>query len=120
MSPGSQQDAAATTQRPEEAQQPAVPGAGTALLARGEIAADAPDEGGRDMRLDQMPMQLDVLVRVRSFRVGDLLALSKGTVVETVHDHAADVPLACGGALLVWGEFEVVEQKLGVRITRLA
>ncbi|MGC2638651.1 MAG: FliM/FliN family flagellar motor C-terminal domain-containing protein [Acidobacteriaceae bacterium] len=67
-----------------------------------------------------MPMRLDVLMKVRSFRVQDLLAMQKGTVVETVHGHSQDVPLACGGALLVWGEFEVVEQKLGVRITHLA
>lgn len=65
-------------------------------------------------------MRLDVLMKVRSFRVQDLLAMQKGTVVETVHGHSQDVPLACGSALLVWGEFEVVEQKLGVRITRLA
>jgi hypothetical protein len=40
-------------------------------------------------------------------------------VVETSHEHSQDVPVRSGGVLLVWGEFEVIEQKLAVRITRL-
>lgn len=94
------------------------------LLARGAAAdaekgAAAPDQE-RDTRLDRLRMQLDVMVPVGSFRVGDLLALSTGGVVETVHDHGQDLPVLCGGVLLLWGEFEVVEQKLAVRITRVA
>lgn len=91
-----------------------------ALLTRGETPEGAKPEPERDMRLDHLPMQLDVMVRVRSFRVQDLLALEKGTVVETIHEHTQDVPLESGGALLMWGEFEMVGQKLAVRITRLA
>lgn len=95
------------------------PAAETALLLRSEGTDDA-IEAGRDTRLDRMPMQLDVMVKVRAFRVKDLLALAKGNVVETVHEHTQDVPVRCGGALLVWAEFEVVEPKLAVRIARLA
>jgi flagellar motor switch protein FliN/FliY len=40
-------------------------------------------------------------------------------VVETVHEHTQDVPVRCGGALLMWSEFEVLDQTLAVRITRL-
>ena len=79
-----------------------------------------PEEADEDTRLDRLPMQLDVMVKVHSFRVQDLLALEKGTVVETVHEHTQDVPVRCGGALLVWAEFEVLDQQLAVRITRLA
>lgn len=97
---------------------PAAPGA--ALLLReadGEPGAVPLD---RDTRLDRLPMQLDVMVRVRSMRVGDLLALARGAIVETTHEHSQDLPVRCGGALLMWSEFEVVEQRLAVRITRLA
>jgi flagellar motor switch protein FliN/FliY len=76
--------------------------------------------GRRDQRLDRLPMQLDVILKVKTFRVEDLLAMEKGTVVETSHEHSQDVPVRCGGALLVWAEFEVLEQKLAVRVTRLA
>jgi len=95
-------------------------GGGTALLMRRDGLEESQPESGPDNRLNRLPMQLDVMVKVPGFRVKDLLALEKGTVVETVHEHSQDVPVRCGGALLVWGEFEVVEQKLAVRITRLA
>ncbi|HTV14975.1 MAG TPA: FliM/FliN family flagellar motor C-terminal domain-containing protein [Acidobacteriaceae bacterium] len=101
---------------PETALTPSAP----ALLIRGEGLEDSQAEPERDTRLDRMPMQLNVAVKVRSFRVQDLLTLQKGTVVETVHEHSQDVPLQCGGALLMWAEFELMGQKLAVRVTRLA
>lgn len=90
-----------------------------AALTRGEEGTAKPAVE-RDTRLDRLPMQLDVMVKVRSFRVRDLLALDQGAVLETIHEHTQDVPVRSGGALLVWGEFEMVEQRLAVRITRLA
>ncbi|MFZ0274847.1 MAG: FliM/FliN family flagellar motor C-terminal domain-containing protein [Acidobacteriaceae bacterium] len=92
-----------------------------ALAVRDGSAEEAlPKEEERDTRLDHLAMQLDVLVKVHSFRVQDLLSMEKGTVVETEHEHAQDVPLRCGGALLMWSEFEVLDQQLAVRVTRLA
>lgn len=99
----------------ETALAPSAPG----LLMRGEGLEEPKAEPERDTRLDRLRMQLNVAVKVRSFRVQDLLTLEKGTVVETVHEHSQDVPLQCGGALLMWAEFEMMGQKLAVRITRL-
>ncbi len=93
---------------------------GTALTLREGGEEQNAVETGRDTRLDRLPMQLDAMVRVRSLRVADLLSLTRGSIVETVHDHGQDIPLCCGHTLLVWGEFEMVEQNLAVRITRLA
>lgn len=67
-----------------------------------------------------LPMQLDVTIPIPKFRVQDLLALEKGAVLDTRWVHTEDVPVWCGGAQLVWTEFEVVEQKIAVRVTRLA
>jgi flagellar motor switch protein FliN/FliY len=64
-------------------------------------------------------MQLDVTIPIPAFRVQDLLALEKGAVLESRWPHAEDVPVWCGGVQLVWTEFEVVDQKLAVRVTRL-
>jgi flagellar motor switch protein FliN len=91
-----------------------------ALLTHGDGLEPAQAEPERDTRLDRLAMQLDVMVKVRAFCVRDLLALEKGTVVKTVHEHSQDVPVISGGALLMWAEFEMVGQKLAVRITRLA
>lgn len=90
-------------------------------LVRAE-GAETPEDALLDerfQRFERLPMQLDVMVRAASLRVKDLLALERGTVVEALHEHSQDVPVRCGGAVLAWGEFEMVEQKLAVRITRL-
>lgn len=75
------------------------------------LAADSPLAG--------LPVQLDVIVPIPSFRVQDLLVLEKGTVLESRWSHTEDVPVWCGGTQLVWAEFEVVDQKLAVRVTRI-
>jgi flagellar motor switch/type III secretory pathway protein FliN len=73
---------------------------------------------GRPLAL--LPVELDVAVPVREFRVRNLLALDRGQVIETQWGHGEDVPLASGEVQLAWSEFEVVESQLGVRVTRLA
>jgi flagellar motor switch protein FliN len=93
---------------------------GTALLAEGAAERGEDAVSQQEARFGRVPMQLDVILGVKSFRVENLLALERGTVVETAHEHTQDVPVHCGGALLLWAEFEVVEQKLAVRVTRPA
>jgi flagellar motor switch protein FliM len=70
--------------------------------------------------LARLPVQLDVKVPVRNFRVHNLLSLEPGTVVETEWGHGEDTPLISGKVQLAWCEFEVVDTQLAVRITRLA
>ena len=72
------------------------------------------------LAIAKLPVQLDLRVPVPSFRVQDLLSLEKGRVLETAWSNAEDLPLWCGDVLMVWTEFEVIEQKLAVRVTRLA
>ncbi|MGA8161748.1 MAG: FliM/FliN family flagellar motor C-terminal domain-containing protein [Acidobacteriaceae bacterium] len=92
----------------------ASPGQGLAGILGGGM------DSAHDEPLGHLEMQLDVMVKAPSFCVRDLLALETGTVVETDHDHTHDVPVWCGGALLAWAEFEVVNERLAVRLTRLA
>lgn len=70
--------------------------------------------------LTRLPVELDVSVPVRGFRVRHLLALVKEQVVETRWDAGEDLPLAAGEVQLAWSEFEVVESTMAIRITRLA
>ena len=67
----------------------------------------------------RLPVELDVSVPVRDFRVRNLLALEPGHLVESVWGHGEDVPLAAGQVQLAWSEFEVIETQLAVRLTRL-
>jgi len=68
----------------------------------------------------RLPVELDVAIPAREFRVRNLLALEHGQVIETRWAHGEDVPLAAGNVQLAWTEFEVVETQLAVRVTRLA
>jgi flagellar motor switch protein FliM len=69
--------------------------------------------------LSRLPVELDVAVPVRNFRVRNLLALELGSLIETQWGHGDDMPLAAGEVQLAWCEFEVVETALAVRVTRL-
>ena len=67
----------------------------------------------------RLPVELDVTVPVRGFRVRNLLALEPGQVIETHGAHGEDMPLGAGDVQLAWSEFEVVDTRLAVRVTRL-
>ena len=67
-----------------------------------------------------LPCQLSLEVPVTRFTVGDLLRLSKGSIVETSIHFASDIPFRANGLLIGWTEFEVIGNRLAVRITELA
>jgi flagellar motor switch protein FliM len=68
----------------------------------------------------RLPVELEVAVPVREFRVRHLLTLEPGQVIETQWAHGTDMPLATGDVQLAWSEFEVIDTQLAVRVTRLA
>lgn len=68
----------------------------------------------------RLPVELEVTVPVRDFRVRNLLTLVPNVVIESRWGHADDVPLRSGDVQLAWSEFEVVDTQLAVRLTRLA
>ena len=71
-------------------------------------------------QLARLPVELDVSVPVRGFRVRNLLTLEAARVIESGWGHGDDVPLAAGIVQLAWCEFEVIGTLLAVRVTRLA
>jgi flagellar motor switch protein FliN/FliY len=68
----------------------------------------------------RLPVELEVSVPVRNFRVRALLSLEKEKVIETQWGHGDDLPLSAGDVQLAWSEFEVIETRLAVRVTRVA
>jgi flagellar motor switch protein FliM len=68
----------------------------------------------------RLPVELDVAVPVREFRVRDLVNLDAGQVIATQWGHGEDMPLSAGQVQLAWSEFEVVDTCIAVRVTRLA
>lgn len=80
------------------------------------------DESGPELirgPVARLPVELDVVVPVESFRVRNLLALRPGEVIESQWNYGEDVPLTAGDVQLAWSEFEVIDGQLAVRITRL-
>lgn len=71
-------------------------------------------------RVELAPLLLEVRLPVRNLRVKDILALEKGKIFETGWPADEDLPAGCGGVQLAWAEFEVIDRKLAVRVTRLA
>lgn len=67
-----------------------------------------------------LPCHLDVELSVPRMTVGDILRLQMDSVVETRWQQNADVPIRANGQLIAWAEFEGVDERLAVRVTRLA
>jgi len=67
-----------------------------------------------------LPCTLSVDLPLRKFTVGDLLRLEVGAILETKHVNGADVPVLVNTQLIGWAEFEVVAQRIAVRVTELA
>jgi flagellar motor switch protein FliN/FliY len=67
----------------------------------------------------RLPVEVEVGIPVKGFRVRNLLALAPGVVVESEWGQGDDMPLAAGDVQLAWSEFEVIDTQLAVRLTRL-
>ena len=67
-----------------------------------------------------LPCTLTLEVPVVRFTIGDLLALTEGSIVETSCHHTSDVPLRVNQLLIGWTEFDVIGDRLAVRITEQA
>lgn len=70
--------------------------------------------------LARLAVTMAVAAPLIRFKVQDLLGLKEGQVFESASPETEDVPLKVGDVQLGWTEFEVVEQKIALRLTRLA
>ncbi len=69
--------------------------------------------------LSELRMSLRAVVALNRFRVSNLLTLKEGQVFESASRDTDDVVLLAGQSQLGWSEFEVMEQRMAVRLTRL-
>jgi len=79
----------------------------------------APVQPGQDLvdTMPWLPCTLSVELPVVRFTIGALLKLSPGSIVQTASSHTSDVPLRVNQLLIGWTEFDVVGDRLAVRIT---
>jgi flagellar motor switch protein FliN/FliY len=70
--------------------------------------------------LPWLPCTLALDLPVVRFTIADLLKLTSGSIVETAYHQSSDLPLRVNGQLVGWTEFEVVGERLAVRLTDLS
>ncbi|HEY2861253.1 MAG TPA: FliM/FliN family flagellar motor C-terminal domain-containing protein [Terracidiphilus sp.] len=112
--------ATATQPVPPVQSQPAQP---AAPAVKGTLVPSPPSRQpsiGPDSVLARLPVEVEVGVPLRNFRVRNLLALERGAVVGSQWSHGEDMPLSAGSVQLAWTQFEVFDSTLAARITRLA
>jgi flagellar motor switch protein FliN/FliY len=114
--PGAELVAGATRRTPA-----ATTGSEFRTLSEANIESGEPSHGLRlSALLERMPVDVRVAIPVRDFRVQNLLALQSGELIATQWANGDDLPLLSGEVQLAWSEFEVVDTRLAVRVTRLA
>jgi flagellar motor switch protein FliN/FliY len=67
----------------------------------------------------ELPCHLDVELRVPGFRIRDLLSLEVDSIVDTQRSEGAHVPVVVNGVMVAWAEFDVMEDRLAVRLTEI-
>jgi flagellar motor switch/type III secretory pathway protein FliN len=92
------------------------------IEAKAAGGAPLPERQDRDPSefLPWLPCTLALDLPVINFSVGDLLSLTRGSIVETSYHQSSDLPLRVNGQLVGWTEFEVVGDRLAVRLTDLS
>jgi flagellar motor switch/type III secretory pathway protein FliN len=70
--------------------------------------------------LQRVPETVTAVIGIPNFTVGDLLALHPGRVVVSGTLTSELIPLNIGAVQILWAEFEVVDEALGLRIAKLA
>lgn len=69
--------------------------------------------------LSRLPMRVTAAIPLRRFKVKDLIELKAGQTISSDWTTTDDVPFKIGAIQLSWCEFEVVEQHMAARLTRL-
>jgi flagellar motor switch protein FliN/FliY len=93
------------------------------IEAKSSVAPHSPErpqERDPGEYLPWLPCTLALDLPVMNFTISDLLSLTKGSIVETAYHQSSDLPLRVNGQLVGWTEFEVVGERLAVRLTDLS
>jgi flagellar motor switch protein FliN/FliY len=88
-----------------------------AAAAQPKPETPAPDPWAH---VEALPCLLTVEIPVHGFTVSDLVHLEGGRIIATRWTVGQDVPLRINGELIAWSEFEIVQDRLAVRLTELA
>jgi flagellar motor switch/type III secretory pathway protein FliN len=89
----------------------------TALMVPKQILVPVADEVWNDA--GWLPCLISVDLPLARFTVRYLLRLDVGAILETKNAEGADVPVLVNAQLIGWAEFEIVGQRIAVRMTEV-
>lgn len=70
--------------------------------------------------VERLPCTLSVEIPIPAFTVGKLLALVPGVILDSCCDEGSHVPVLANDQMIGWGEFDVVDETLAIRLTELS
>ena len=70
--------------------------------------------------VSRLSIPVGVEIGFGRFKVRDLLSLEVGKLIESSWPESGDIMVSAGGIQIGWSEFEVEDQRLMARVTRLA
>lgn len=91
-----------------------------AVTSPGLVSSAPVPEDARWKKVEGLPCNVSVAVRVPGFTVKDLLALRVQSVIRSELPITASPPLRVNGETIGWCDFEVLGNQLAVRLTGLA
>ena len=91
----------------------------TLMLPESEVPPCAMETHAAWPLVAELPVKLEANIPLRGFRMRDLLALGSGQTIASQWPITEDVPLKIGKVQLCWCEFEMVDDKIALRMTRL-
>jgi flagellar motor switch/type III secretory pathway protein FliN len=79
----------------------------------------SPGEEAAWAHVKGLPCRLSVEVPIPQFTVRKLLDLTPGVILDTYSEEGSHVPVLVNGQMIAWGEFDVVDEILAIRLTEL-
>jgi len=67
----------------------------------------------------ELPCRLTVALDVPHFTIRDLLSLNVNSLIDTRRREGAHVPVLVNGVMVGWAEFDVIDDRLAVRMTEM-
>jgi flagellar motor switch/type III secretory pathway protein FliN len=81
-----------------------------------ETASSPPDLWAEILDLS---CRLNVSFEIPGFTIRDLLSLQVNSIVDTQRREGTHVPVVVNGGMVAWAEFDVIEDRLAVRLTEM-
>ena len=70
-------------------------------------------------RVKGLVCTLSAEIPIQHFSVRQLLDLAPGAILDSHYEEGSHVPVIVNGQLIAWGEFDVLEETLAIRLTEL-